>query len=1316
MRFFDRGRKRRDDFSYGYPHYGTPGYGSSGWPPDGRRPLWHLLVAGLAGWLLACVMLLLLLRWPWTGRVLRPLFIGPGTNTPTPTAVPSSSPTSTVMPSSTPSPTPTPTPSPSPPTPQAEILYAVDQTTAHTFSEDDPESKATDLLTELGVPPHEQQIGIGTGGLPPAATLPLLAEINDLAGAVYDPPTGRLLLLGTHNPDLPEIEPADLLVALRAVYSGQDDIGVSIDPINPNDFGGPMQVNYYGNTGSTHFGLVMYEADRYLKVLSMGQDNITGEPITSTVPGYRSELDWMLEFRNEIRDQQWHRMWYLVQNNELEIRTSTDGHAMMFDEVPLVIEARFVVFDQEGQKHDVPGSDPAIDAFVHHFNTHFAEFAAEKSELGQLYQLAKLLSIARWLRDNDMHVDLSWLSSYPVDNVETPTTTPGQIVSKTKTEQQGDLITTHVVTLYGGVDFQFANKPIIPPSEDPVHLLGEVPGRVPLDQIHSAASVTVGEKEYQVAPLFVRQTEMPGNLRLTQKVLSVPTGGQLALDLTLFYDSFNTEPSPLGPGWGIEPRRLYFPPQRSIYLIDGKQVKLYDIVTVVDPTTGKRHRYRITKTVINGRVIYILEEGEGPAELYYDYLEASYSLRDGEVQYLFADDGLLQAQVVGNESINISRATSGNPTTLEHSGGMSIRLSYEQDRLTEIMGSDGTQARLAYDDSSLTEISRTEGTTKISYAQGHPSQIQDGPSLVLTDFDDMGRIIRRKSGELSRTFNYGPNGSSIEFIDGIPGRLLTVERNRRGQITRLIVTEEVHTADVQTARAAVDRTSLEQDSLLQLLLENPRLDLSWLAGGRLRQIIVEPLGKRTVRVEGEALIVDGRLKLDRLQEGWETGLVRLEQLRTQGYDHLTLDPESGVVAGLKRETGETRALVPGKDGTYVEHSFPLLQIQPEDLPRLVTDLGGQSRGLWVAGLFQTVEGRWALLTPAGELKPFLSGAEAMLQELSDVARLPGNRDEARQIAEQLGNAMREDITAAFETEWQVTTGATNAEELIFEAFSPAQRLFESALLTDLVEQVDFQSDQQVVRLQPIETSFGWLLPGIGPFFLDVPSSLGYLVSYHFGASNVRPIAPHSTPLHAQAYLDREQRRTGKNIAIMFSPHSQSTPDEANAQRLAFRPIRQRLEQLGVQVIDVGGNPEAHEKLLSELASEDLVIFEILHSASDGRMYGYGDGSVHPRDFQVARGVKHFMTCCSVQNGVTAAAVRAGADSATGTVEPITLEEVNALLDRLATYLEQHPEGVLPSVMEHDLRIRTLIEEGGPGRGPGLLPMSRDPDAEIHVCG
>jgi len=116
------------------------------------------------------------------------------------------------------------------------------------------------------------------------------------------------------------------------------------------------------------------------------------------------------------------------------------------------------------------------------------------------------------------------------------------------------------------------------------------------------------------------------------------------------------------------------------------------------------------------------------------------------------------------------------------------------------------------------------------------------------------------------------------------------------------------------------------------------------------------------------------------------------------------------------------------------------------------------------------------------------------------------------------------------------------------------------------------------------------------------------------------------------------------------------------------------------------------------------------------MYIYGDGTLHPRDFQVARGVKHFMTCCSVQNGVTAAAVRAGADSATGAVEPITLEEVNALLERLATYLEQHPKGVLPSVMEHDLRIQTLIEEGGPGRGPGLLPTSRDPDADIPVCG
>lgn len=337
---------------------------------------------------------------------------------------------------------------------------------------------------------------------PLTMTLSALTRITNLTGAVYDSTTDRLLLIGDYNPVLPELNPADLLVALRAIYFSQNDVGVSIDPIDPDLLDGPMKINYFGNTKDTHFGLVMYEADRYLKVLSMGQDNITHQPVQSTVSGYLSELDWMLEgLTDPLESAQWHRLWYQVKNGVLPIQVSTDGNSMWFDEVPLAIDGRFVRFDEQGQKYDIPGSDPAVDAFVDHFNNHFAEFAAEKPSVGQLVQLAKLLGIAYWLHGNNVPIDFTWLSSYPVDNIATPTITPGQMVSKTREIRDGDLILTHTANIFGGIDFQFTILLQKTNLNNPVQFLREMVRRLPLDQGHEPADILIGGKRYKVVPL-----------------------------------------------------------------------------------------------------------------------------------------------------------------------------------------------------------------------------------------------------------------------------------------------------------------------------------------------------------------------------------------------------------------------------------------------------------------------------------------------------------------------------------------------------------------------------------------------------------------------------------------------------------------------------------------------------------------------------------------------------------------------------------------------------------------------------------------------
>jgi len=80
----------------------------------------------------------------------------------------------------------------------------------------------------------------------------------------------------------------DLSVAVNSVYGGNDP-GVSIGT-EASEYPGLMKVRYDGATIDTEFGKVMFDADRLLKCLDMGYDNITHQPVSSSVPGYQNMI------------------------------------------------------------------------------------------------------------------------------------------------------------------------------------------------------------------------------------------------------------------------------------------------------------------------------------------------------------------------------------------------------------------------------------------------------------------------------------------------------------------------------------------------------------------------------------------------------------------------------------------------------------------------------------------------------------------------------------------------------------------------------------------------------------------------------------------------------------------------------------------------------------------------------------------------------------------------------------------------------------------------------------------------------------------
>lgn len=653
----------------------------------------------------------------------------------------------------------------------------------------------------------------------------------------------------------------------------------------------------------------------------------------------------------------------------------------------------------------------------------------------------------------------------------------------------------------------------------------------------------------------------------------------------------------MGVGWSIESARLAFPPTKNIYQIDGRRVELYDSVTVINPVTNQRRQYRNSKKIINGRVVYEIEAGQG-ATLYYSYLEGVYSLQDGQIENRFDDNGLLKTLLLGNERIEIRRDAARNPTAFEHSNGSAIRLTYDQGRLSQITGSNGAQARLTYDGSNLAKIERSDGTTTFAYSQGRPSQIKDGTNVVQFEFDALGRVTRRQDAAWLGSTRYETDGASITTISGPNDRRLIIERDASGRTTRAVSLEIARTADPVAARRALDPANLEQGSFLKTALDHPNTDLAWLTANRFEQVIVEPSGyaKRTVRVEERNMTVDGELNVERVRVQWQVCQRSLDQLSQQGFTRLTADPQSGVVVGFNTKTNETVALIPRPSGEPTRRVFTQLSGEAHELMRLATVLGGQARGLAATGFFTSPKEEWLVLNSNGEIKPFLTGAESTLKELEGVAWRPGNREQKRQLAEQPRELLRRDVPLMFQSEWKIGS-AKNAEELVYEAYPSARQLFRAGIPSEVVKKVQGSvRPGETIRLQPLETQYGWLLPDLASgnttFFIDAPTSLGYFIAYHFGANKIRLIDASSTPASAQEYLAREQLIPSRNVVVLFSPHSESTPEQVKAQRELFQAVRERFEKLQARVVDLGGDPAARDKLLTELKNAEgrMIVF------------------------------------------------------------------------------------------------------------------------------
>ncbi len=316
-----------------------------------------------------------------------------------------------------------------------------------------------------------------------------MAQFDEIEGASYDEENGRLIIWGPQAQqgqtyELPPLLLDDFAVALTVLQDGGNP-GVSIGTVSgrvptQEDIERTMRtrelpVEYIPpSIHGTHMGSVLFEIDRCLKGLAHGEDNLSRQTVTSSVPGY------LPVSRRLQHDDTWEEgkarplgLWWFVPD---ETGVAFEGYTIKFVRYRMRVEYRSLV------------DDPAIGAFGDHLNERFDEFAREIPLFRELVRLHKLVQIARWYKECGFPTE-NFQQLYQRLSVKTPLTTKMIQTLATSKTIPGPYPGSYYIQqsfLIGGIDLSTRNYYIPAPSLPVTNL---VPGRVTHWQpteIHSA--------------------------------------------------------------------------------------------------------------------------------------------------------------------------------------------------------------------------------------------------------------------------------------------------------------------------------------------------------------------------------------------------------------------------------------------------------------------------------------------------------------------------------------------------------------------------------------------------------------------------------------------------------------------------------------------------------------------------------------------------------------------------------------------------------------------------------------------------------------
>ncbi|CAE7493825.1 sft2 [Symbiodinium necroappetens] len=346
---------------------------------------------------------------------------------------------------------------------------------------------------------------------------------------VWDEAARSLRLAATAEPAA-AVNLEYLLLALKVRYHACREPLFSLDPVNPENLEKTMLEKRFTPSwlAGTSIGELMFQADYYLKELSMGEHDMP-------MMGMMSVFDW--SEADNVKGGWTGREWFVV--NQAEVRLAGDN--TLVPHVKMGVEARTQVVGAKGlQDTPITSKNHPLRKFADNFTKHFDLIAERQSVIFHLRELAKASVMAKFIVDSGTTVPPEWwrLADELVSAASAKTTAKqipqlwnmrGQSRIQVRDGKMLNSATgqwSYLTSIYGGIEFQLDRF--------------ELAQRHTLRPVGPGASTMVGGLQgMQLGPSAGRPGFAPARFQLTQRAPAPAPAAEQPQGVDLNLDSFD---------------------------------------------------------------------------------------------------------------------------------------------------------------------------------------------------------------------------------------------------------------------------------------------------------------------------------------------------------------------------------------------------------------------------------------------------------------------------------------------------------------------------------------------------------------------------------------------------------------------------------------------------------------------------------------------------------------------------------------------------------------------------------------------------------